>query len=327
MIHRLPFVLLALIAGVLGCTVQGSETSPRTVTFPAALSETGIFRTPSLASLEPAEDYHLVELQSALFSDGSQKQRLLHVPAGTQVRVAGDGLPEFPDGTTLVKTFFYNHDDRDPSLGRQVIETRLLTIEQGRWNVATYVWNEEQSDATLSLEGSSQGINWIDGQGRNRSIDYEVPNEQQCVSCHQLAGDVTPLGPELRNLNLTVNRDGSAINQLDHLQAVGALGEIDPASVGTMVDYLDTSLPISERGRAYLDMNCAHCHQPQGWSRPANEGYDFRWETPTLETGLVGDESEILREFRSGRMPFFGTTIIDEDGLDILTDYLRQMEE
>lgn len=325
-------IILALVAGVayaalvLGRDGDGSPAVPRTKAFPAALSETGVYGASSLASLEPAEGYHLVELQSALFSDGSQKQRLLHVPEGTQVRVSGDGLPEFPDGTTLVKTFFYYYDDRDPSLGRQVIETRLLILEQGLWNVATYVWNKEQSDATLKLDGSSQAIDWIDGQGRSRSIDYQVPNERQCISCHQLAGDVTPLGPELRNINLTVTRDGQTINQLDHLQAVGALSEIDPADVGTMVDYLDTSLPISERGRAYLDMNCSHCHRPQAWSRPARQGYDLRWETPTLNTGVIGDEQEIVREFRSGSMPFLGTTIIDEDGLAILTDYLESIE-
>ena len=327
MTHRPSFALLALIIGTLGCNAQGSVSVPRTETFPTALSTTGIFRTSSLASLEPAEGYHVVELQSALFSDGAQKQRLLHVPAGTKIRVSGDGLPEFPEGTTLVKTFFYNHNDRDPSLGRQVIETRLLTLEQDLWNVATYVWNEEQTDASLSLDGSSQAIDWTSGQGDSRSIDYQVPNERQCVSCHQLAGDVTPLGPELRNLNLTVTRNGVAINQLDHLQAVAALEEIDPVDVDSMVDYLDTSLPISPRGRAYLDVNCAHCHQPQAWSRPAREGYDFRWEISTLQTGLVGDEQQILQEFRSGRMPFLGTTIIDEDGLAILTEYLRSVDE
>ncbi|MEM7337183.1 MAG: hypothetical protein AAF467_00975 [Actinomycetota bacterium] len=304
---------------------DGSPPVPRTEDFPATLTATGIYQG-SLATLEPADGYHLVDLQSSLFADDSQKQRLLYIPEGSVIQAAGGGLPEFPEGTTLVKTFYYHDDDRDPALGRHIIETRLLTLEQGLWNVATYVWNDEQTEAVFEAEGAVQVVDWIDEQGRSRSVEFQVPTQRQCVSCHQKAGAVFPLGPELRNLNLTVSRNGSDVNQLDHLQAVGALDTVDPTAVDVVADYLDASLPISERGRAYLDMNCSHCHQPDAWSRPARQGYDFRWETPLAATGVTGEEAEILEQVESGEMPFLGTTFIDDEGLAILTEYLERAD-
>ena len=72
-----------------------------------------------------------------------------------------DGSIQFPDGTVLTKTFFYADDERDPSLGRRIIETRLLIKESSTWNVATYVWNQEQTAATLELNGITTQVSWI----------------------------------------------------------------------------------------------------------------------------------------------------------------------
>ena len=37
-----------------------------------------------------------------------------------------------------------------------------------------------------------------------------------------------------------------------------------------------TAGTLDERARAYLDVNCAHCHQPGGGA--SNSGLDLRWE-------------------------------------------------
>ncbi len=42
-----------------------------------------------------------------------------------------------------------------------------------------------------------------------------------------------------------------------------------------MPDALDANAPLELRARAYLDVNCAHCHSPDG---PAHtSGLDLRW--------------------------------------------------
>ena len=90
--------------------------------------------------LTPTADYHLFKLGSSLYVNQAEKQRLIKLPAGTQMTKNGNGLPNFPDGTILVKTFYYYVDERDPALGKQLIETRLLEKQAGVWNAATYVW-------------------------------------------------------------------------------------------------------------------------------------------------------------------------------------------
>lgn len=291
--------------------------------FPDTLTEIGVYNADiALSDLTPADGYHPIDLASGLFSDSSKKSRLLYVPEGGVIEPLGDGVPQFPDGTVLVKTFYYDNDARDPSLGRRIIETRLLVLSQGSWNVATYFWNDAQTQASRELEGRTVPISWIDAAGRTQAIDYEVPDETTCVACHQRNETAIPLGPELRNLNIEVERSGQSVNQLAYLTEAGALMDLDPSTVAAGVDYLDASLPISDRGRAYLDMNCSHCHNPLGWDRPANQGLDLRIEVPLESTGISQEARAIQRQFRNGSMPFFGTVTIDQAGLDILSDYL-----
>ena len=111
---------------------------PETVSFESKLSDYNIFEgTPS--ALKPTDDFELLELSSSLFTDYAHKQRLIKVPKGFKIFKLRDGTLDFPDGTILTKTFFYYDDDRDTSLGKRIIETRLLIKESGTWNVATYL--------------------------------------------------------------------------------------------------------------------------------------------------------------------------------------------
>lgn len=319
-----PLVILAGVAFVVlgGSSDVSALAVPRTEDFPETLGELELFDG-DVADLVPADGYHLIDLESSLFVDDSDKQRLISVPDGTQITIAGDGLPVFPDGTTLVKTFFYPVDERDPALGRRILETRLLVLTDGAWNVATYIWNDAQDDGTILLDGGETDVEWIDGDGRSMSTTYQFPNEHQCVSCHQQADVVAPIGPELRNLNVMVERDGSSVNQLVHLQEVGVIGPGDLSGVDAIVDYFDETLTISDRARAYLDMNCAHCHNPDAWERPAGQGLDLRWETPLDETGIERRADNIVRQVERGQMPFMGTTIVDETGVELLRAYLN----
>lgn len=317
-------LLLVVGYGLVSWLVRGDElpSIERTYTFEPQLSTTGVYDTTvPIDDLAPGPGYHEVALASSLFADYSQKTRSLHVPEGTQIKADGDGLPVFPDGTTLVKTFYYNHDDRDPSLGRRIIETRLLVKANGVWNAGTYVWNDDQTEATFTVDGDVVPVNWIDQSGRSRSVNFEVPSEQLCVACHQNSGAASPVGPELRHLNFDVDVDGRLVNQLDHLQLVGVLEAVDTTSIASAINYLDESLPLSERGRAYLDMNCSHCHNPDGWERPADEGMDLRYETPFAATGIAFREWNISSQLRKGEMPFYGTTVVDAEGVELIADY------
>lgn len=295
---------------------------PSTIAFEQNLSAYNIFQgTPS--DLVPADDYHFLEMSAILFTDYAKKQRLVKVPTGTQMERMSDGSINFPDGTILVKTFYYYTDERDTSLGKRIIESRLLIKENDTWNVATYLWNDTQTDATLELNGFDTQVSWINANGSSTSTLYHVPNENECISCHQSNNSMIPLGTTLRNLNRAVDRNGANLNQINHLQNVGILNDFQVNLVPEIVDYNDLNHSLEDRARAYLDLNCAHCHHPDGWEEPARQDMDLRYETPLSETGLLEEGNRVIDLVSEGEMPFIGTTILDEEGVNMIVEYIR----
>ena len=294
---------------------------PSTVQFEHDLSAYDLFQG-APARLIPSADVELLELSSVLFTDHAHKQRLVKIPEGTQLTRSADNTIDFPDGTILVKTFYYYLDERDTSKGKNIIETRLLIRKNGKWNAATYMWNESQTDASLTTSGSTKLISWNDHLGQNRSVEYRIPTENDCMACHQTSSSISPLGPTLLNLNRPVVRHGVITNQLHHLQVIGLMDNFDVTQVPKMVDYMDKTADLDERARAYLAMNCAHCHNPNGWRIPAEKDLDLRYETPFEGTGIHAGKERIKRNLLNQDMPFIGTTTLDVEGVALILEYL-----
>ncbi|MEL6721011.1 MAG: hypothetical protein AAFP82_20075, partial [Bacteroidota bacterium] len=295
---------------------------PTSITFKQQLSEYNIFQgTPN--NLQPTDAYHLLELSSILYTDYAKKQRLVKVPAGTSMTKNPDGTIDFPDGSILVKTFYYYKDERDTTLGKSIIETRLLIKEADVWNIATYLWNDEQTDASLLLEGLDTPVNWITANGSNRATLYHVPDENECIACHQANDKMIPLGTTLRNLNRNVIRNNVSVSQIEHLQSIGVLSQFNLSSIAQITDYTDASASLEKRARAYMDLNCSHCHNPDAWAESAREGLDFRYETSLGQTGILEEINEIKEAVADGEMPFIGTTLIDEEGVDLIIRYIE----
>lgn len=294
----------------------------QTVKFEEQLSAYNIFEGEAL-DLRPNSDYHLLELSSPLFTDYTHKQRLVKVPIGTKIEKGMDENLDFPDGTILVKTFFYYQDDRDISLGKRIIESRLLIKEDEKWNAATYIWNENQSDAFLDSNGSETDVTWIDNSGNSLSTRYQIPAQNECGTCHQSNSKLTPLGPNLRNLNREVERNHTSTNQLIHLQEIGVMNTFPVGNISEIVDYMDSSLSLDLRARAYLAMNCAHCHNPSGWEKSGQRRFDFSYETPLSQSGIANKKEKILRNMENGRMPFIGTSMKHQEGIQLIKDFLN----
>ncbi|MEM6801489.1 MAG: hypothetical protein AAF696_08795 [Bacteroidota bacterium] len=295
-----------------------------TIAFEQKLSAYKIFEG-NAADLIPASDYHLVELSSILFTDYAHKQRLIKVPRGEKMTRLNDGTLDYPNGTILTKTFFYQTDERDPTLGKRIIETRLEIKENGRWNIATYLWNQAQTDANLSLNGVDTEVDWIATDGSSRSTLYHVPSQNECMTCHQSNAAISPIGPSLRNLNRIVERNGASVNQLSHLQNLEILEDFETSRVSQIVDYKDTRISLSERARAYLDMNCAHCHNPSGWDYATEREFDFRYETPLNQSGIIYEEDKIANALLDQEMPFIGTSLLDQEGVSLIIEYLESL--
>src|SRR5205823_172324 len=90
------------------------------------------------------------------------------------------------------------------------------------------------------------------------------------------AGDtVTPIGPTSRNLNREFAYAAGTENQLIHWSRQGALvGAPAPADAPRLPVWDDPSTgTLDSRARAWLEINCAHCHNPAGPAR--NSGLDL----------------------------------------------------
>ncbi|MDA9563541.1 hypothetical protein N9R81_02570 [Flavobacteriales bacterium] len=298
---------------------------PETITFEDSLSAYNIYAGDP-ANLIPTSDFQLLELNSVLFTDYNYKQRLVKVPSGERITKLDDGSLDFPDGSILVKTFYYYDDENDTTRGKNIIESRLEIKESNTWNIASYRWNQTQTEAVLALNGGDLDINWINTSGNSMATTYHIPSQNECITCHQSNAIMSPIGPTLRNLNKTVQRGAITHNQLDYLEALGILSGSNASVEPSIPDYKNASLSLEERGRAYLDMNCAHCHNPSGWDKCAERDFDFRYETQFSQTGIAHDGKDRIKDaLLSGEMPFIGTTVLDQEGLNVVLDYLNTL--
>lgn len=222
-----------------------------------------------LPAQAPAPGVEPYELNSPLFSDYAEKYRFLWIPEGAAATWHDDESFAFPPGTILVKTFAYPRDLRDPGGARDLIETRLLLRHADRWEAASYVYDEDEREARLAIAGAVVDATWIHTDGQPRDNAFVVPDKNQCKNCHAELDDVLgALGPKARHLH----RDG----QLEAMIAAGRLtGAPDPAAWPRSPVWDDPSDgTLDERARAWLEINCAHCHNPRGAARTS--GLDLR---------------------------------------------------
>ncbi len=204
---------------------------------------------------------------------------------------------DFPVGTIISKTFYYplpkggerNATDvrrtyetlgnfvpgKGLDLSRvHLVETRLLVHRKDGWVGLPYVWNAEQTQATLSRIGAAEKLVLVDDDGARENFTYVVPDTSQCAICHNYtegANDdasarfITPIGPKARHLNRDFDYATGRENQLVHWTRIGYLeGAPKPVEIPSNVSWTDTSKSIDARARSYLDANCAYCHNPHG---------------------------------------------------------------
>src|SRR5262249_16228848 len=153
-------------------------------------------------------------IRSPLFSDYATKYRFVWMPPGTSAQYRDHDVFEFPVGTILVKTFAYLNDLNDAAKGRRLIETRLLIHPKDGWIALPYVWNDEQTEAELRITGTRKDVRWLHTDGKERTLNYIVPNMNQCLGCHENRKVMRPIGPKARNLNKDFSYADGSENQL-----------------------------------------------------------------------------------------------------------------
>ena len=300
--------------------------------YPRTLSEYGFF----LDGAGRVPDARVIpyQLNTPLWSDGADKLRYIFLPEGAQM-VADEegGLLDLPVGSAIIKTFAFGQGE-----DQRYIETRLLLHRADGWLALPYKWNEEQTEAKLALVGARMELTRPDGE----TISYQIPNKNQCKNCHQLNDVVTPIGPKARNLSKAWLEAQVSANR------IAALPDTHDS-----VPHWDQRAQVSDAealARGYLDVNCAHCHQPGGSA--SNSGLDLRWEQddpyaigirkPPVAAGrgagghkvsiAPGDPDASILAFRMSStepgvaMPELGRSTNDEEGIAAIRAWIEGME-
>jgi uncharacterized repeat protein (TIGR03806 family) len=276
-------------------------------------------------------------LNTPLWSDGAEKARYVWMPPGTQARWQASGALDFPVGTVLIKRFSFAG-----AAGPQAIETRLLIHRPAGWAALSYV--EGPEGAVLKRAGARLAVATRASDGQPIRIDYAVPNQNQCKQCHMAGDAITPLGPTAGNLN-----DGR------QLQAWAASGRLAGAPAAgqwpRLARWDDAALPLDQRARAYLAVNCGHCHNRAGlasnsglylnpeeaapahigiFKRPVAAGRGSGGRAFSIHPGRA-DASILLHRMTTAEpgvmMPQFGRSLVDEAGVALIRQWISAMPD
>ncbi|MEZ4450813.1 MAG: SO2930 family diheme c-type cytochrome [Nannocystaceae bacterium] len=358
MIQRalLSSALVGAVAAAATCTTTdpcaGPTRCPATGELPFPVLSDYDFFQGSMVEEVPKDGVIPYTVVAPLWSDQAGKGRFIVLPEGGKIDFEAREGWGYPEGSIIIKSFYFDHDRRDPSAGSDTVETRLLIRKGGEWEPVTYLWNEEQTEATLLKVGKRVEFSFIDEDGASKDEEYIVPNLDQCRSCHERSDEMHSLGTVTPQLNFEVEKDGKMVNQLEWLAEQGLFSGALPA-----VDTLDRfaapfdadAFELDDRARSYLHANCAHCHRDGGAANKS--GIDFlRWETDPEQFGvcklpaaagagaggrlydiLPGRPEESIVTYRMNsldpeiKMPELPNRVIDEKGLALITEWIAAM--
>lgn len=315
------------------------------VATPRLLSETGLYR--SYGSVDPRN--RPFAPQYPLWSDGAEKSRWVRLPEGTTIDVSDVDAWRFPPGTTFWKEFAW---------GGRKIETRMIRAnDDGDWTFATYVWNEDQSDAVLAPVEGIPGYFEI-APGKRHSI----PAVADCDACHRPAPSAA-LG--FTALQLSDDRDPLAPHAMPvpaggvTLRTLVEENRLSPPrpELAARPPRIRAGDPVARAAIGYLSANCGGCHNAKG--PLARLGFAFLHAVagdadasePAVVTTVAShgrfvvpgvtpdssyivapgapDRSALVYRMKSRRpssqMPPLGTVIRDDEALELVRQWIEAL--
>lgn len=312
-------------------------------TAPERLSETGLYVRGTVGAIAPGNQPF--SPQYPLWTDGAAKSRWVYLPTGAQIDASDPSDWQVPVGTKFWKEFQF--------AGRKV-ETRMIwRVSHTQWVFATYVWNDDQTDAVLAPAAGLRGVVAV-APGKR----HDIPSATDCTACHGTSRP-GPLG--FNALQLSPDRDPNAIHgeplepgmiSLDTLIAEERLAGVSAATFAP-APRIATSNPRTRAVLGYLAANCGGCHNGRGeiaalgpvlryedLLRDADGvaaslvGQPTKWQLPGRIEGSVlvdthsPDQSALLSRLRSrspsSQMPPLGTVLRDSDAVQAVTDWISR---
>lgn len=324
--------------------------------FPRKLSETGLFE--SVTQQSPAAGVYSYSINAHQWNDGANSERWLAVPGVEPIRIDRKGNWQFPDGSAIAKTVSLEVQDSDGEFRQRRLETQVLHREGGSWRPYSYAWNENQTDADLvDSSGFTRVLRVRDGTSRFpfREQQYRFAARSECLLCHNpwvekkttIFGvqSASPLAVNAHQLNRLHSHEAGSSDQLKEFRDIGLLaGSFNKDA--RFADPYDESADLNARARAYLHVNCSHCHQfNAGGAATVSLSHDVKLEEaraidvrPAQGTFGISDAKIIapgdpfgsvllyrLSKLGGGRMPRMGANEVDRDGVRLIHDWISQL--
>lgn len=246
------------------------------------LSDYNLFQDSMNPTENPTNGGVAFNLAVPLFTDYASKYRFAFIPEGKQINYTEDEVLDFPVGSVLVKTFTMPADTANRDGEELIIETRILIHRESGWVARPYYW-ADTTDAKIAITGKIIENMTTTHKGEVKNFSYSVPKASACTSCHSVVPLIQgqsdtrqpifkPIGPKARNLNIDHVYDDITANQLQYLADNQVLVGLptDLSTVDKIERFNDDlnieTLPheqVMNTARAYLDVNCAHCHRSE----------------------------------------------------------------
>lgn len=321
--------------------------------FPRKLSDTGLFE--SVIDEKPSAGVIPFEINAHHWADNTTSKRWIGVVGDDQLSLfeksewtTGDiqGQFKFPHNSVIAKTIYLQLDPSNPKSNRR-IETQVLHRNNDAWMAYNYVWNDEQTEAILQENIAVEKefrIAAPESSDRFRKQKWLHSSRDQCMLCH-IWSSGTVHGFKRDQLNR--NFEGEKESQLQKMAAIGLFAE-DFEALEPSVSPGDETASLEKRARAWLQLNCAHCHRQNGGGTgsfvledspsledmklvdmPANQGDFGLTDTKLVVSGDPSRSVLLYRMMKSGhgRMPQFGSAVVDDQGVLLLYDWIKSLAD
>lgn len=353
-LHKIAPALAAMILSTIAAVVvskpvveerveKASPSSPREAEkpLPTTLAETGLYE--SATSFVLAKGNRPFTPQYPLWSDGAKKARFIHLPEGQTIDATNPDAWDFPVGTKLWKELSFD--------GRR-IETRYIERAPSGWRFAVYVWNEDNTSATLVTRGAPASANVAPG------LPHQIPSQSDCRVCHG-NGPTPVLG--FSALQLSTDRDANALHREQEEPALdGARAPLDLRALyeggwlrggnGDLAPRIDARSATERSVLGYLHANCGGCHRDDGPLASIGLVLSARAASPGSRPGALASTVDVpshlipsrmrvarrepakslLLDRMSSRspatqMPPLGTQLVDHDATNLVEQWISEL--
>ena len=260
--------------------------------FPRKLSETGLFA--STKNHQPAPGVVPYGINAEPWIDHGKAERLFAVPGSGTLGVYEKqnlqighvkGAWIYPNDTVFAKTISLELERGKPATARR-LETQILHQDRGTWRAYNYIWNDDQTDATLAdPDGFDRIFNIKEPTGDTKQT-WHFASRTECLVCHTTrAGSILgfntaqlnspplknggqPSSPPLKKggapSSPPLTKGGQGRSFLHTLDDLGFFEQPLPHPLPRLPKPTEPNETLTTRARAYLHTNCAHCHRRGG---------------------------------------------------------------